>query len=81
MADRRPVSTGAIQKDDETIEQRMHNNPLARQGSTVGEDFTSRFCRSASIVATAVVNNVLRFAANTKATVDDIFGSNDKKSK
>lgn len=79
LADRRPVSH-APRGSKEEADAQMHN-PLARPGSSPGEDFTSRFCRSASVVATAVVNNVIRFAANAKASVDDMLGSNDKKSK
>lgn len=79
LVDRRPVNH-SLHNSKEEADAHMHN-PLARPGSTPSEDFTSRFCRSASIVATAVVNNVIRFATNAKATMDDILGSNDKKSK
>lgn len=78
LADRRPV--GIHPSEEEGDDVHMHNPP-ARPRSAPTEDFTSRFSRSASIVATTIVNNVIRFAANAKTTVDDILGSNDKKSK
>ncbi|KAG0568545.1 hypothetical protein KC19_6G027400 [Ceratodon purpureus] len=75
LADRRPVGH-APQKDEPDPHK---HNPLTRPGANPSEDFTARFCRSASLVASAVVNNVIRVAATAKATVDGIFGSSDSK--
>lgn len=77
LADRRPVSEGQDSKEEANAH--VHHNPLARPGAAPSEDFTSRFCRSASRIATAVANNVIRVAGAIGDTVSDIFSSDDGK--
>ena len=76
LADRRPVNQT---QDKEEADANLHHNPLARPGAAPSEDFTSRFYRSASRIATAVVNNVIRVAGAVGNTVTDIFSSDDGK--
>ena len=47
-------------------------------GGLSGDEFATRFYRTAGLVATAVVNNVSKVANSVRTTIDDIFTSRPK---
>lgn len=93
LADRRPISHHPHHrhhhhhKHKEDPESPPVSSPLSRQeATTVGanppsEDFSTRWLRSAGLVATGVVNNVIRVAGSAKDTVDSMFSSEKGKPK
>ncbi|XP_024395639.1 uncharacterized protein [Physcomitrium patens] len=80
LADKRPMNQLPQNTKHEGVDEHVRN-PLVRPGAAPGEDFTSRYCRSANKVAAAVATNIIRFTNGVKNTMDDILGSNDDKNK
>lgn len=79
LADRRPVSHPSHTRKDETDAAPPTPSPLSRPPSAngaqiaPGDEFPTRFFRSAGLVASGVMNNISRLAGAVRSTVDDIF--------